>query len=193
MPPRNFLTLSCCSTGSHEACWTWIKKTGRKVWAHLIIRFNRFWAWQQSCTCWGGNHERICSRPRNDSSTTEVLFIDNFHRKMLVLLTFFSAKLLAKWQEPFMVTGWVGDVDYEVVRSDRGGATQIYHLNLLKAWKEAKTNSLVSLVKERWVGGRGAKFNHSHLPPHLGGTCAVLDYLWPMKSDVFSKCFFYFF
>lgn len=48
-----------------------------------------------------------------------------------------------------MVTGRVRDVDYEVVRSDRGGATQIYHFNLLKAWKEAKTNSLVSLVKER--------------------------------------------
>jgi len=33
-----------------------------------------------------------------------------------------------------VVTRRVGDVDYEVVRSDRGGATQIYHLNLLKAF-----------------------------------------------------------
>lgn len=48
-----------------------------------------------------------------------------------------------------MVTGRVGNVDYEVVRSDKGGATQIYQLKLLKAWKEAKTSSLVNLVKER--------------------------------------------
>ena len=32
-----------------------------------------------------------------------------------------------------MATRLVGD-DYEVVRPDRGGAAQIYHLNLLKLW-----------------------------------------------------------
>lgn len=48
-----------------------------------------------------------------------------------------------------MVTQQVGDFDYEVVRLDSGGATLIYHLNLLKAWREAETASLVSLVKER--------------------------------------------
>ena len=39
--------------------------------------------------------------------------------------------------------------DYEVVPSDRGGATQIYHLNLLKAWREAEPVSLVTTVIER--------------------------------------------
>ena len=48
-----------------------------------------------------------------------------------------------------MVTRRVGDVDYEVLCSDRGGATQIYHLNLLKVWREAEPVSLVSLVSER--------------------------------------------
>ena len=48
--------------------------------------------------------------------------------KVLALLPSSSSKLLAKWQGPFVVTRRVGDVDYEVVRSDRGGATQIYHL-----------------------------------------------------------------
>lgn len=43
----------------------------------------------------------------------------------------------------------MGDFDYKVVRSDRGGATQIYHLNLLKAWREGETTSLESLVKEK--------------------------------------------
>ena len=59
-------------------------------------------------------------------------------QKVLVLLPSSSSKLLAKWQGPFVVTRRVGDVDYEVVRSDRGGAKQIYHLNLLKIWREAE-------------------------------------------------------
>ena len=69
--------------------------------------------------------------------------------KVLVLLPSSSSKLLAKWQGPFVVTRQVGDVDYEVARSDRGGSTQIYHLNLLKAWREAVPVSLVSAVSER--------------------------------------------
>lgn len=43
----------------------------------------------------------------------------------------------------------MGNVDYEVSRLDREGATQICHLNLLKAWRETETASLVSRVKER--------------------------------------------
>ena len=48
-----------------------------------------------------------------------------------------------------MVTRQVGNVDYEGVRSDRGGAAQIYHLNPLKAWREAEPVSLVTTVTER--------------------------------------------
>ncbi|XP_077936125.1 uncharacterized protein LOC144383152 [Gasterosteus aculeatus] len=68
--------------------------------------------------------------------------------KVLVLLPTSNSKLLAKWQGPFVVTRQVGDVDYEVVRSDRGGGTQIYHLNLLKAWRGVESVSLVSAVSE---------------------------------------------
>ncbi len=52
--------------------------------------------------------------------------------KVLVLLPTSSSKLLAKWQGPFEVTRRVGDLNYEVVQTDRSGARQIYHLNLLK-------------------------------------------------------------
>ncbi|KAL3057975.1 hypothetical protein OYC64_010198 [Pagothenia borchgrevinki] len=52
------------------------------------------------------------------------------------------------WQGPFAVTRRVGDVDYEVVRSDRGAATQIYHLNRLKAWREMASTSLATTVIE---------------------------------------------
>ena len=69
--------------------------------------------------------------------------------KVLVLLPTSSTKLLAKWQGPFVVTRRVGDVDYEVRRADREGAKQIYHLNLLKAWKEVVAVSLVSVDQEK--------------------------------------------
>lgn len=59
------------------------------------------------------------------------------------------SELLAKWQGPFVVTWRVGDVDYEVLRSDRGGAIQIYHLNLPKASREAESVALVMAVQER--------------------------------------------
>ena len=48
-----------------------------------------------------------------------------------------------------MVTQRVGEVDYEVQRADREGAKQIYHLNLLKAWKEVVAVSLVSVDQEK--------------------------------------------
>lgn len=47
-----------------------------------------------------------------------------------------------------VVTQQVEDVDYEVVQWDRVEATKIYHLNRLKALREAESASLVNLVKD---------------------------------------------
>ncbi len=66
--------------------------------------------------------------------------------KVLVLLPTSSSKLLAKWQGPFEVTRRVGDLNYEVVRTDRSGARQIYHLNLLKKWSEVEPVMLAMAV-----------------------------------------------
>ncbi len=66
--------------------------------------------------------------------------------KVLVLLPTSSSKLLAKWQGPFEVTRQVGDLNYEVVRTDRSGARQIYHLNLLKKWSEVEPVMLATAV-----------------------------------------------
>ncbi len=66
--------------------------------------------------------------------------------KVLVLLPTSSSKLLAKWQGPFEVTQRVGDLNYEVVRTDRSGARQIYHLNLLKKWSEVEPVMLATAV-----------------------------------------------
>ncbi len=65
---------------------------------------------------------------------------------VLVLLPTSSSKLLAKWQGPFEVTRRVGDLNYEVVRTDRSGAHQIYHLNLLKKWNEVEPVMLATVV-----------------------------------------------
>lgn len=76
---------------------------------------------------------------------------------MLVFLHSSSSNLLNKWQ--------VGDFDYDVIRSDRVGVAQVYHLNLLKAWKEAETTSLVSLVKE--IDELGLEVLNSTIPASL--------------------------
>ncbi len=47
---------------------------------------------------------------------------------------------------PFEVTRRIGDLNYEVVRTDRNGAHQIYHLNLLKKWSEAESVMLATAV-----------------------------------------------
>ena len=69
--------------------------------------------------------------------------------KVLVLLPTSSTKLLAKWQGPFVVTRRVGDVDYEVARTDRGESKQVYHINLLKRWNDAVPVAFASTLPEK--------------------------------------------
>ncbi len=66
--------------------------------------------------------------------------------KVLVLLPTSSSKLLAKWQGPFEVTRRIRDLNYEVIRTDRSGACQIYHLNLLKKWSEVEPVMLATAI-----------------------------------------------
>ena len=111
--------------------------------------------------------------------------------KVLVLLPSSNSKLLAKWQGPFVVTRRVGDVDYEVVRSDRGGATQIYHLNLLKAWREAEPVSLVTAIAERDELGPEEPKSNNPVSLHCGDQLspsqrADIDRLQQRYADVFS-------
>ena len=111
--------------------------------------------------------------------------------KVLVLLPTSNTKLLAKWQGPFVVTRRVGDVDYEVQRADREGAKQIYHLNLLKAWKEVVAVSLVSVDQEKdELGPEVPKLTNltsplsdSHLSPSQR---TDLAHLQKRFTDVFS-------
>ncbi|XP_057201512.1 uncharacterized protein LOC130561305 [Triplophysa rosa] len=100
--------------------------------------------------------------------------------KVLVLLPTSSSKLLAKWQGPFEVTRQVGDLDYEVVRTDRRGARQIYHLNLLKKWSEEESVMLATVVTGEDDLGPEANVKHQSLALAPGG-----DHLSPSQlTDV---------
>ncbi len=113
--------------------------------------------------------------------------------KVLVLLPTASSKLLAKWQGPFEVARRIGDLNYEVIRSDRNGARQIYHLNLLKKWTEVEPVMLATAVsREDDLGPEVIPKTHS-LPLAPGG-----DHLSPSQltdvarlqaefADVFSS------
>ena len=106
--------------------------------------------------------------------------------KVLVLLPTSSTKLLAKWQGPFVVTRRVGEVDYEVQRTDREGAKQIHHLNLLKAWKEVVAVSLVTVDQDRDELGpevTRSPLSDGHLSPSQKTDLAELQKRF---ADVFS-------
>ena len=161
-PLQDFLPLNSCSAENHWVSWTWLRKTWRRVQAPAKMRYNTSWTCEQISIHWVSYHGRICSRPRNVSSMYNrgaKLTQFSLGDKVLLLVPSSCSKLLAKWQGPFVVTRLVGDADYDVVRSDRGGATQIYHLNLLKDWREVTAVSLAITVvllhcvglQVRWV------------------------------------------
>ena len=85
----------------------------------------------------------------------------------------------------------MGDYDYEVQRADREGAKQIYHLNLLKAWKEMVAVSLVSVNQEKDELGPDvpkltnliSPLSEGHLSPSQR---TDLAYLQKRCTDVFS-------
>ncbi len=107
---------------------------------------------------WGSSPWRICYRPRTSKAGYTIGGPDyaiSPGDKVLVLLPTSSSKLLAKWQGPFEVTRQVGDLNYEVVRTDRSGARQIYHLNLLKKWNEVEPVMLATVVERGRSRARG--------------------------------------
>ncbi len=91
-----------------------------------------------------------------------------------------------------MVTRRVGELDYEVKRTDRGDACQIYHLNLLKRWNEGTSVGLAAVVSnEEDLGPEAALKNHpfalvsggDHLSPRQLTDLAQLQADF---ADVFS-------
>ncbi len=75
-----------------------------------------------------------------------------------------------------MVTRRVGELDYEVKRTDRGDACQIYHLNLLKRWNEGTSVGLAVVVSNEDNPGPKAALKHNPLALVSGG-----DHLSPQQ------------
>ena len=70
----------------------------------------------------------------------------------------------------------VGEVDYEVQHTDREGAKQIYHLNLLKAWKEVVAVSLVTVDQER--DELGPEVTHSKIKGTRETHCSLSLFIY---------------
>lgn len=64
--------------------------------------------------------------------------------KVLLLLPSSDTKLIAKWQGPYEVNKRIGPVDYEIRTPDKREELKIFHVNLLKAWKEGEKTILVT-------------------------------------------------
>ena len=54
-----------------------------------------------------------------------------------------ESKFLAKWQGPFEVVEKVGEVNYKVHQAGKRKPYQIYHINLLKLWRDREPVSAV--------------------------------------------------
>ena len=56
--------------------------------------------------------------------------------RVLVLVPTVESKFLAKWQGPYEIVEKVGEVNYRVHQPGRRKPYQIYHVNLIKPWKD---------------------------------------------------------
>ena len=56
--------------------------------------------------------------------------------RVLLLLPSSTRKLEAAWQGPYTVIEKVGPVDYKLSMPKRRGKTNVFHVNMLRAWKE---------------------------------------------------------
>eukprot|EP00064_Thunnus_orientalis_P016885 superscaffoldBa00003444_g16958 len=76
-------------------------------------------------------------------------------QKVLLLLPSSNSKLLAKWQGPYTILRKMGPVTYEIHHPVKKKAKQIYHVNLLKEWKEAPVQVPVASLLVTEVGSEG--------------------------------------
>ena len=66
--------------------------------------------------------------------------------KVLLLLPTRSEKLLAKWRGPYKVLRKIGHVNYEVEIPKGRKKSKIFHINMLKPWKESEEECYLNVV-----------------------------------------------
>uniref|UniRef100_A0A803JM67 Gypsy retrotransposon integrase-like protein 1 n=1 Tax=Xenopus tropicalis TaxID=8364 RepID=A0A803JM67_XENTR len=74
--------------------------------------------------------------------------------RVLVLIPTVESKFLAKWQGPFEILEKIGEVNYKVRQPGKRKPEQVYHVNLIKPWKERMslfTKPTISLRAEPLV------------------------------------------
>uniref|UniRef100_A0A803K005 Gypsy retrotransposon integrase-like protein 1 n=1 Tax=Xenopus tropicalis TaxID=8364 RepID=A0A803K005_XENTR len=68
--------------------------------------------------------------------------------RVLVLVPTVESKFLAKWQGPYEIIERIGEVNYKVSQPDRRKKEQLYHVNLIKSWKDREALSAYSTAVE---------------------------------------------
>ena len=64
----------------------------------------------------------------------------------MVLIPTRTKKLLAKWRGPYKITKKIGKVNYEIGITDGRIRRKIFHINMLKPWKE--TESFLNVIED---------------------------------------------
>ena len=67
-------------------------------------------------------------------------------QKVLLLLPTSENKLLAQWQGPYTITRKVGPATYEINMPGRKKPKRVFHINLLKEWRERVPESSLQLM-----------------------------------------------
>ena len=73
--------------------------------------------------------------------------------RVLLLLPSSTRKLEAAWQGPYTVIEKVGPVDYKLSMPKRRGKTNVFHVNMLRAWKEDGSTQALYLDQEYYSLG----------------------------------------
>ena len=66
---------------------------------------------------------------------------------VMVLLLTWPEKLLAKWRGPYKIIKKFGKVNYEIELTDGRIRRKIFHINMLKPWKEA-AESFLNIIED---------------------------------------------
>lgn len=72
--------------------------------------------------------------------------------RVLVLLPTEESKLLARWQSLYEVTRQVGPINYEIHQPHRRKPRQVYHVSLLKPWREQEALMVTPYPPEPELG-----------------------------------------
>lgn len=146
------------------------------------MQFNTFWTWEQNCTHWVSYHWEILLQAQEhhqclynrEARLTQFTVGDKVFVLLPSSISNYSTHQVARAPCDHTASGWRW-LWSDAVRQS-WGATQMHHVNFLKAWREAQS---VSLVQDRdELESWGAKLTHSHLTP----------FWWPPHDAPESRC-----